>query len=430
MALVFTQLASDTFTRTDENPLNPSKWVPVVPNPIDSPPFEVLAVVSDLCVSPTSASNHNTGGEQYVGVPLPSNQYVSFTIETLTANGVVGAGIRSDNTTFVGYEVFIPNGPLGSGVPIEIDNVGPSGGTLASTTTTINSGDVITLAAVGSNLFALVNGVIVLTATDSTYTSGTTFLEMVDGLSQDDVQVSSYAVGSVMSIGFITGQKASTGTPGNAGSVAFPLAVTTGDLLVVQFVSQSGSAQTPVVSDTVGGGNVWIQLFSGVLNDGVHADVGWHAAWYCFSAFTGSDTVSFSGGLGGTCGINIAGFTGVNALDQQSTFQAITDLGNCVSNPITTTQANEIIVGFGVCPGSYGGSGGGTCVAPLTFVVETADGFGEHLAQIGYEVVSSIKTNYTEEITTVGTRTTGLNLASFYEGSGAAKAKPVIIIIG
>jgi hypothetical protein len=220
-----------------------------------------------------------------------------------------------------------------------------------------------------------------------------------------------------MSISFIVGQKATTGTPGNSGSVAFPQSVTAGDLLVVQFVSQSGSAQTPTISDTVGGGNTWIPLFSAVVDDGVNGPSGWHAAWYCFSAYTGLDTVSFSGGLGGTCGIAIAGFIGVSTLDQQSVFQAITDAGVCISNPITTTQANELIVAFGVCPGSFGGSGSGTCVAPLNFIVETADAFSEHLAQIGYEVVSSIETGYTEKINTVGTRTTGLNLASFSNAS-------------
>lgn len=199
MSLAFTQLSAYSFTRANANPLDPAFWTTCVPGPGDGPPFEPLAVVSNQCVCPTSVSNANTGGCLYIGTVLPNDCYAEMVVTTMSAHGFTGIGLRSDITTFVGYEVFIGPGPLGGPVTIELANTGPGSATAIDLTKTmvINPGDSIGIAAVGSNIYALVNRVIVLAGFDPQYTSGSSYIEMLDEVSVNDVQIASFSCGSV-----------------------------------------------------------------------------------------------------------------------------------------------------------------------------------------------------------------------------------------
>jgi hypothetical protein len=238
MALIFTQLAAYSFARANVSPIDPAFWSTITPASPD-PEFEPLSVVSNQCVCLTSAANSNPGGAQFNGVVLPNDQYVEFKVTTVTAMGFVGAGLRSDITSQVGYETLI-TGPLGPNTTIQLDNVGPNGGELATTTTTINSGDVIRLAAIGSSLSVYVNGAQILSAVDSEFTSGTTFIELIDEADQNDVKIASYAVGSVS--GNMTSPTVGSIFPGSYPGASLAVAFTNPQRLdLLQVVNEGGN---------------------------------------------------------------------------------------------------------------------------------------------------------------------------------------------
>lgn len=219
-------------------------------------------------------------------------------------------------------------------------------------------------------------------------------------------------------------QSASTGT-NNASSqnVAFPGDVTLGDLLIVQYFSESSSAGSPAISDSMG--NVWAPLFNGQSGLGSC----WHAAWYCLAKATGASTVFLTGGVS-YCGINIAEFSGADTIDTQSYNPNVYCGGGphfyVVSDPITTSHAACLIIVFGATE-FFSGGGSGSFSSPVTFVVTQTDAWSEYGAQIGYHVVSSIQTGYTAQM---ATQDCGGSVAvvAFYAGGGAPPAPKNAIV--
>lgn len=204
MGLIFTELARYSFTRPNIDPIDPAVWATILPNPDDAAPFEDLAVVGNQCVCPTSLSNANGGGAEFNGVVLPPDQYVEIVITKLKNNAFLGIGLRSDVTSFIGYEISMNDtGALDTPIALNMGNVGPdggpSGGDMAETTITLHTGDTLRFAAIGGLFIAYINGAEVLRATESPleFDSGTTFLEFQNFVANDDVEIASYAVGSV-----------------------------------------------------------------------------------------------------------------------------------------------------------------------------------------------------------------------------------------
>lgn len=157
--------------------------------------MEPLAVISNQCVCPTSASNANTGGAQFLGVVLPNDQYAEMVVTACTGNGFCGVGVRSDITSFLGYEISI-GGPLGASVQVELANTGPDAGQLDLIGTfAVNIGDTIGVSAIGSTITAYVNRVAVLSGIDTQWISGTSFIEMVDATSVNNTKIASFACG-------------------------------------------------------------------------------------------------------------------------------------------------------------------------------------------------------------------------------------------
>jgi hypothetical protein len=206
------------------------------------------------------------------------------------------------------------------------------------------------------------------------------------------------------------------------GNVAFPGAgVGLGDLLIVQYESANGNPQTPAIHDDIG--NVWTPLFSESYSEtGV-----WQAAWYCVSKAAGADTVYYTGGLS-SCGISIADFgTGYSTLDQLAASYDGTPNGAVphvvYSNPITTTNAAELIVLF-AARSTFPSAN--TVQSPMTFLVGMVDTYSDHQAQMGYQEVTSIQTNYTGGVLVNYSNAAGTRAASFYlvAPPPASSAKP------
>jgi hypothetical protein len=165
---VYNQLAADTFTRANENPLNPALWTTLV-----SGTTTPLQVVSNLCEGTNVASGLNM--EIYTGVSWPSDQYaeviVNTAIDASNALGPICRGVLGVQT----FYYFQIGGPLGASATVKMFKV-VSGATtqLGSTVTmTINSGAVARLEVQGTSLVGKVNGVGVITVTDSSIASGT-----------------------------------------------------------------------------------------------------------------------------------------------------------------------------------------------------------------------------------------------------------------
>jgi hypothetical protein len=153
-SLLFTTLGSDTFQRADENPLSQGgKWANL---------FLPLKIVSDQCVAASTAGNCE---ELYVGASLPANQWAEFTVGTISASNAAILGLRAQVGIQNGYAFFInTNGAL------SISN--GTGTTLAAgSTSAMSPGDVFRAVAIGSALSLYKNSTLVLSASDSSFSS-------------------------------------------------------------------------------------------------------------------------------------------------------------------------------------------------------------------------------------------------------------------
>jgi hypothetical protein len=172
MGLILNQLGQDNFaTDSDQSPLASPPW--------NAPSGFKLEVATGLCTGTFSGS----GGEQYAGVSLGNDQYASVTIADISAwgssnlflairasgNGSGGA-IPYNN----GYELQVyPDSGEDTFFEL-VSRISDTPTVLASghVLTPPNNGDVWTLAAVGTTLYVLQNGIQVASVTDSTFASG------------------------------------------------------------------------------------------------------------------------------------------------------------------------------------------------------------------------------------------------------------------
>jgi hypothetical protein len=198
MSFIFTQLASDNFTRANENPLSQGgNWV-------DANFNNVLQVVSNKCEATVINANNSSA---YTGISFSNDQYVEVTIQasgTPTNNSRVGLldrWIPSTPTNESGYRYFVTfNGnALPQSIPVEpgLLNAGSQSPIGSTFNLTINNGDVLRLAAVGNTLYFYQNGTLADTRVDNTLASGSPGLYILPQFALTDVQVPLWAAGSV-----------------------------------------------------------------------------------------------------------------------------------------------------------------------------------------------------------------------------------------
>jgi hypothetical protein len=201
--IVLTQLAEDNFaTDANASPLPSPPWSLGTP-----PTFWKLAVVSGLCVG--SAATANNGCENYVGsggFSLPNDQYASANIPNVVSFGqsVLQPSCRAagGNYESTGYLSF------NAGYTLVVQSAGfftlyyVTGFTYTMLGTsehvTGRNNDIWTIAAIGTTVFVLQNGVIIISVSNSTYSSGFTSL----GLENDEgtAATSLFSTGSASAV--------------------------------------------------------------------------------------------------------------------------------------------------------------------------------------------------------------------------------------
>lgn len=180
MSLTLTPLASDNFDYTQ--------------NPLPSPPWTNggynLQALGGYC----EAAYTGNGFGAYTGISSPDDQYASITIRSIDlANAPeVGLFVRSNGVTLTtGYKLlYVDSGffwlyklESGSFQILQLPSV------------SLQAGDVLTLAVVGTTLYVLYNGTVIGSVVDTTYASGTTMM-MLGPDNLTDVTVSNFTTGS------------------------------------------------------------------------------------------------------------------------------------------------------------------------------------------------------------------------------------------
>jgi hypothetical protein len=180
-SLQFRPLAIDNFTRADENPLNPAAWTTTTGS-------VALQIVSDQCV----VSAFGAGGDLYTGISFPDDQYaeVIYGMADPTFTDDIIVGVRASLTQ--GYIALI--------MSTEIILHGPSG-SLGTFSGAINTGDLIRIYAIGTLLTVTLNGVTVITATDSALTGGQPVINITNN--GDDISesyITYFEAGAVVAV--------------------------------------------------------------------------------------------------------------------------------------------------------------------------------------------------------------------------------------
>jgi hypothetical protein len=180
---------SDNFQRANENPLQaPWKWF-----------GGYFQLFNNLIQPQFGASNGYGGAYMYEG-PIATDQFSQITVKTVNASSFVGAAVRYTHfgSGTAWYE-FHTGGPLGGQgyVYLEKYNSISGGSYLKYALATVNSGDVLKLTAIGNVLTCYINGVQIMQATDSDYTSGWFGASAYAGSLATDAQISAWSGGSL-----------------------------------------------------------------------------------------------------------------------------------------------------------------------------------------------------------------------------------------
>jgi hypothetical protein len=153
-------------TQANQNPLNSALWTTVTGG------LCPLQVLSGQAISSTITAQCASA---YTGGAFPSDQYVRFTLGTLTGDGANEIGIfgREGQVSNSGYYLFIyQTGTMGGSVLLQV--VDQSGGinTLGSANATVNTGDVFQMNLIGDHITVAQNGTQIISVIDSTDTAG------------------------------------------------------------------------------------------------------------------------------------------------------------------------------------------------------------------------------------------------------------------
>jgi hypothetical protein len=152
---------------TNQNPLNPALWSRYPLPPPASGPLPPLQITNSLII-PTV----NTGdcGQIYTGVAFPADQFAEITIGQLAVDGECGPTVRVTQTG--GYAVSVLGPPSAALISLLIADFVHASNELGTFNAVINPGDVVRLSVAGTALTVTLNGVKIITANDSSQTSG------------------------------------------------------------------------------------------------------------------------------------------------------------------------------------------------------------------------------------------------------------------
>lgn len=188
-----TQLATDTFVRANENPLDPTKWTVATG-------FGALQIISDACC-PALPSGECS--EVYTGVSFPPDQWAQIPMPLIPAGEApvfvaIRSNVSNDDSYFMSIAQPTP-GQIAVGlwlavgseeIEIQGDYVGPAA-----------TGVPILIGAQGSLIFVQVNGFTVLSAVDTNVTSGAPSLDMESvGAPESSCQVNGFVAGKFNSV--------------------------------------------------------------------------------------------------------------------------------------------------------------------------------------------------------------------------------------
>ena len=221
----FFQLASDVFSGGDANPIA-GNWTQLSA----AAGFGTAQIVSHL-VEPSTVNTDGTSF--YNAVSFPNDQWSSVTISACAATSKVGVAVRQNTSgTLTAYRLYWSGALGGSGTWTLQRYLNGSAVSLDTGTITVNAGDVLTLAVVGTNLYAYYNGFIFATASNSAIASGAAGFVVFDSSAVANAQISSWSGGNA------NVQPAATPTFSPA-------------------AGSYGNAQTVTISSTTPGGTIY-----------------------------------------------------------------------------------------------------------------------------------------------------------------------------
>jgi hypothetical protein len=175
------ELLNYSFTQPNRNPLDPAVWT------IFGAP--ALQIFNNQCIATALGIDC---AELYTGLVFPNDQYAKFTIGQVA--GVAGLFVRSSIINSNGYAVEI-TGPLGPNTNIFLTVNGTT--QLGSFTGNVSPGDSIGLSAIGSTIQVSQNNVPIITATDTTLTSGAPGMFLGAGSVLTDTWATAFSAGGV-----------------------------------------------------------------------------------------------------------------------------------------------------------------------------------------------------------------------------------------
>jgi hypothetical protein len=201
MSIYLTQLGSDNFQRANENPLSQGGNWTENPTPANYP----LQIVGEQCVCTVGGPQDTQDGSIYSGVSLPADQYVAVTVGALKPDELesyIGPNLRftaipgqpfEDELSYmlwVSQGEWIVTGPT-SPTDYNLQILGQGYGI------TVEVGDIITFAVIGTTLYFYQNTTLIWSGTDTNVVSGVSALAMqCDSSNTSLVSVSNFSVGS------------------------------------------------------------------------------------------------------------------------------------------------------------------------------------------------------------------------------------------
>ena len=246
---VFTPVYTNSFTGSNQNPLDPTKWALHAGDPTTV----VLQILNGSC----QGTVLNTDADEYLTIPLPNNQYVRFTLESL----VVGTGsfaqmqIRADafdsQTT---YNVAISdNGDntffldVASGF-----NIDKAYDIFISPAISFSPGDVFTFGVYGSTLFLYQNSTLLLNNVDplNKHISGFVGIDLTPVTALTDVTAINFEAGSVTITGAVYSQ------PDCRNYATFPNSARSVNATLTYDVQTSSDSSVPGVDSRAAGAPV------------------------------------------------------------------------------------------------------------------------------------------------------------------------------
>lgn len=190
----YTTLATDTFHRANENPLNPAVWG-----------------VSDGIAPMQIQSNEGilTAGESigiYTGIAWPNDQWAQVQVDVNEFTGPPGTfkyassiivARRHDAINGYAFEI---DGPLGPACNYSFFKIIGGVGTLFSGgTCNLPAGASIRIECFGTSISAIANGVLISTVTDTSLSSGQVAVDLFFDTVITDAQVSNFSGGAIVS---------------------------------------------------------------------------------------------------------------------------------------------------------------------------------------------------------------------------------------